>query len=144
MFSIYIQTCCSCQSSTTMLTLLQIEPRSILLPAQWDPIDSIIELGKRRWIKWKIVITPSISMFYRFMKFLLLLSINIISCAKSITGKENMEMVKSHINSRGKDKMYYQLISVNKRSFSFRYRRLPQSHVHQRRIMHRWHQWLLM
>ena len=63
MFSIYIQTCCSCQSSTTMLTLLQIEPRSILLPAQWDPIDSIIELGKRRWIKWKIVVDTIIQIY---------------------------------------------------------------------------------
>ena len=38
--------------------------------------------------------------------------------------------VKSHINSLGKDRIYYQLINVNKRSFSFRYRRLPQSHLH--------------
>ena len=42
-------------------------------------------------MKWNIVITPSISMFYRFMKLLLLLLITIISCAKSFTGKEKMD-----------------------------------------------------
>ena len=127
-----------------MLKLLRIKSRRTLLTAQWDSIDSIHDGTCENKINQMKYCDHTVNIHVLSFHETLITTIDHHFFMRKKYHGQGKDGLKCHINLLGKDKKNYRLISVNKRSFSFRYRRLPQSHLHQRRITHRWHQWLLM
>lgn len=107
-----------------MVKLLRIKSRRTLLTAQWDSIDSIHDGSGEKKINEMKYCDHTVDIHVLSFDKTLITSIDHhFFMRKKYHGQRKVGL-RCRINLLGKDKINYQLISMNKRSFSFRYRRL--------------------